>query len=336
MGETIRIKQQFSEEVVVQGGEVNLGLRIGTTEDYVRRAAKYVCGAGTDTLTYEYQVVEGDLDSDGLVVPDSNYGGTGSILTLEYNGSVNSNYIGAEGDAGHKVYGGPYFNDIPLSSTPTNGDIYRFGEEIEIDVLFDRAVQVEETAAVRVKIGADDDARIDADYNSGSGTDTLLLGYEVLSGDVDPDGISLEPGYVHDDGRTHGLSLYGAVSGDFNGQLMDRYYDGREEHLGRKVDGRPYVTVMALTSTPPNGERYRIGDEIRTTAAFDQDLLLVPPLNVPLTLGDGYNAETWGPAIPATLGTTCWSSFTGLAIIACVGSREWLFCSARRPRIGKK
>ena len=59
------------------------------------------------------------------------------------------------------------------------------------------------------------------------------------------------------------------------------------------MDGRPYVTGIAVTSTPPNGTHYRIGDEKEITATFDHDLSAGPPLAIPLTIGDGFSAGTW-------------------------------------------
>ena len=292
-GETIRIKQQFTEKVVVSGGEVNLGIRIGSSEDYFTRAATYVSGTGTDTLTFEYRFTDEDSDADGIEVPGSDYGGDGYLLTLEGNRSVNSNYLGTEGGPGQQVFKGPFLREMSFSSTPPNGDTYKFGETIEVQALFDRPVQVDGDAAVRVKIGNDGDSWADAAYESGSGTDTLLFSYEIRTSDIDFDGLGLEEGYIDAGGATHGVAANLAVTDTVDGLAMDQYYGGLEDQPAHKVDGRPYVTGIAVTSTPPNGERYRIGDDIEFTATFDQDLSIVPPLNIPITIGDGYNAETW-------------------------------------------
>ena len=45
-GETIVVKQQFTENVVVQGADVNVGLQLGNRNNYVRRGAAYKSGSG--------------------------------------------------------------------------------------------------------------------------------------------------------------------------------------------------------------------------------------------------------------------------------------------------
>ena len=51
-GETIRIKQQFTEEVNVRWANVTIKLYVGDGNNGVRRNAKYVAGTGTDTLVF--------------------------------------------------------------------------------------------------------------------------------------------------------------------------------------------------------------------------------------------------------------------------------------------
>ena len=242
LGETIQIKQQFTEDVRVQGEDINIGLRFGTTDEYVERTATYESGSNTDTLTFEYQVAAGDLDQDGLVVADSNYTGNGAIVTVANGGSVNGTYLGASVGITHKVNGGPYVKEFSISSTPADGAIYRLGEEVDVEAIFDRSVQVDGTPSVRLQIGAGDDAWVEAAYSSGSDSDTLLFQYTVQANDVDPDGITLEPGYVDSEGDTHGVAADGTITSTEDSYAMDSFHSGLDDQSEHLVDGRPYIT----------------------------------------------------------------------------------------------
>ncbi len=284
-GETIRVKQQFTEKVVVSGGEVNLGLRIGTADDYVRKSAVYVDGSGTDTLTFEYQVTDEDSDSDGIEVPRSDYGGEGALLTLNGNKEVNSAYLGVDGGEGQQVYKGPYVKEMSVTSTPNNGDTYRFGEAIEIKAKFDRAVQVDSSPSISIQIGATTDSWVAATYQGGSGTDTLTFRYVVPAGAFDYEGISVETGYVDDDDATHGIAASAVITDTVESLALDPYYDGIDDHPAHKVDGRPYITGISVATTPYDDAHYRYRDRVNFSLEFDQDVAVSGLPSIPVWIG---------------------------------------------------
>ena len=290
-GETIRVKQQFTEEVTVQDGDVNLGLQIGDSENYARKAASYVSGEGTDTLTFEYEVSSGDLDSDGFAVADSDYGGPGTIASVADGTVANSIYHGTTAGITHQVNGGPYVSEIKISSTPSDGKIYRLGETIEVEARFDRTIQVDGTSAVRLQIGAGDDAWVGADYADGSDSDTLLFQYEVQANDVDPDGIRVERGYVDADGQIHGIGAHGATTSSTGSHLMDPSYDGLEDQSAHLVDGRPYITDVSVTSTPANGVAYRYRERVHVSLTFDRVVSVSGLPNIAVRVGESGNGR---------------------------------------------
>ena len=117
--ETIRIKQQFDEPVQVTG-DVDLGIHMGQGDDYVRKSAVYKDGTGTDTLTFEYIVASGDYDPDGIVIPESDHGGTGSITAVDDGEAINTLYHGKDQDSNHKVYSEAYIKNVSVISSPGN------------------------------------------------------------------------------------------------------------------------------------------------------------------------------------------------------------------------
>ena len=270
IGETIQIKQKFTEAVRVQRGDISLRLRLGTADDYVERTAAYAGGSDSDTLTFEYQVAAGDMDRDGLVVADSSYGGPGTLVTKADGSAVNTNYLGTSPGITHKVNGGPYVKEIKISSTPAEGETYRMGETIEVSALFDRSVTVNGTSQVRLQIGEGDGSWVDADYSSGSDSDTLLFQYTVQANEVDSDGVAVEPGYVDSEGETHGMAADGAISDTADSYDMDPFHGGLDDQSAHRVDGRPYITDVSISSTPANGVAYRYRETVNVSLTFDQ------------------------------------------------------------------
>ena len=293
LGDKIRIKQKFTENVTKQSGSLTLGLNIGTADDYVRREATYKQGTGTNTLTFEYEVVESDFDPDGIVIPGSDYGGDGSLVTTEGSNTVNAIYQGSVEGTGQTVYGGPYVEVLSVSSTPAVGETYRFGEAIEIKAKFNRSVTVDGSPTLRMLIGEGDDHWVDAAYSSGSGTDSLFFRHVVVAKDSDSSGVSVERGYIDGDGDIHGIASGGYVTRQSEDYVIYPFYNSLQDQSGHKVDGKPYVTGIEVTSTPASGQSYGIGEEIKFTVTFDQNLSLDPPLGIPLNIGDGFDTNTY-------------------------------------------
>ena len=115
--ETIEVQVTFDREVVVSGVPV-VGLNVGG--DW--RGASYTSGSGTKVLTFHYQVVEDDTDTDGISIrpssSDGEYGfvGAGSSITdEEFGTTANRAYSAQSNLSGHKVAGRPS-GDAKLST----------------------------------------------------------------------------------------------------------------------------------------------------------------------------------------------------------------------------
>ncbi len=145
---------------------------------------------------------------------------------------------------------------------------------------FSPTVEVEDdgTPEIGLRIGDGDDQVFGAPYVRGSGSDTLVFEHEVQAQDIDTDGISLDSGQVNRGGEVVGLGAGGAIT-DEDDYNIHPLYQGFSDNPMYKVDGRPHVISIAVTSTPLNGAHYRIGDEIEITTTFDQNLSLDPPLS---------------------------------------------------------
>ena len=95
----------------------------------------------------------------------------------------------ATADIAVRVAAGP--KAVEAAFAPDGGTGYAAGETIEVDLRFDRAVNVDTTGgtpSVTLTVGA---APRTAGYLRGSGTGALTFGYTVQAADVDADGVDL-------------------------------------------------------------------------------------------------------------------------------------------------
>lgn len=285
-GDTIRVNQKFTEPVAVQGGQVNVGLLFGNGSEVEHRSAHYVSGTGTDTLTFEYTVSGDDLDADGIEVQPSDYDGTGSIVTLESRSPVNAKYRGVPVDDSHKVNGKTRVEDISVISSPDDGDTYRKDEELEVQMRFDRPVEVDGWVYIVLRIGEGEGSWAAARYDRGSGTDTLVFKQSVRAHDLDTDGFRVVNGYIGPEGQRYGFGGGGSITDQADGFTVSPYYTGMIDPSGHRVDGRPYVTGVAVTSDPPNGTHYRTKERMMISLTFDRAVSVQPKPAIKVQLGD--------------------------------------------------
>ena len=83
----------------------------------------------------------------------------------------------------------PTVSTVEISSDPGSDRIYAPEDEIQATVTFSEPVDVERTPRLMLKVG---DRDRQAGYLEGTGTTELVFGYEVVDGDEDTDGVSIE------------------------------------------------------------------------------------------------------------------------------------------------
>ena len=146
-----------------------------------------------------------------------------------------------------------------ISSTPADGRTYRAGEWIEIAAKFNGRAAVEGDnflAFLFHSSGGFQSRKVD--YRRGSGTDTLVFGYQVDVRDRNVD-YEVQPNYIQGDGRLYGVWTNGAHHRENTANRI--MPDGYGEELS--VDGRRYVRSVSVTSQPRVGDTYGAGREGR-------------------------------------------------------------------------
>ena len=193
-GETIRVTVTFREAVAVTGTP---RLKIKMDPDRGEKWADYESGSGTATLTFAYWVAEPDTSPRGIAVLEH---------SLEFNGgtirSANTQtnahlwHWGLGHDPSHKVdwrvppqpAGSSSVTGLAISSEPEAGNTYTLGETIRVKLAFSEVVNVTGTPRLEIKM---DQGEKWANYESGSGTTSLVFAYRVAEPDTSWKGIAV-------------------------------------------------------------------------------------------------------------------------------------------------
>ena len=258
-----------------------LDLSIGTRN----RRALYVTGGGTARFRFNYTVLAQDDDDDGISIPanavHTEEGDEGCVEDAAGNVLPNpTRIVPVQQQPNHRVDGGfvtPTATEVRIPSGPPagQGDNYRLGDAIEIEVEFNVPVHAGEDAdgnapQLVVTVGGRD-AR--AELVAGSGTNTLTFRYVVQAGDLDSDGISIAPN-----------ALNGGTIQDAEGNIVVRRTVGLTSSRGHKVDAvRPAALPdgIEIASRGPYGlsEAIRVevtlNESVWITEADDNQLELV-------------------------------------------------------------
>ena len=130
---------------------------------------------------------------------------------------------------------------IEISSDPGTDKTYAAEDEILVMVTFSRAVEVEGVPGLGLRVGTEVKQAV---FRSGSGTPELVFAYQVVEGDEDSDGVSIEAGSL--------LLGEGAI-GDPSGNAVLPHHEGLEADPRHRVDGvRP---VLVSEESEIDGDR---------------------------------------------------------------------------------
>jgi len=198
-GATISVTVTFSKVVNVTGVPT-LTLATGA----INRAASYLSGSGTNTLTFNYTVQAGDTSSHLDYVATGSLALNGGTIrdTVNNDATLTLPTPGAAGSLGaNKNIVIDTTSPTVTNVTSTNADgTYNSGDTITVTITFSEATNVTGIPTLTLATGATNRA---ANYSSGSGTNTLSFTYIVQAGDN-----SSNLDYV----ATNSLALNGAPS----------------------------------------------------------------------------------------------------------------------------
>ena len=207
--------------------------------------------------------------------------------------------------------GAPAITGVAVTSTPATSGTYGWGETIEISVTFTEAVDATSATDFELNVGGSGNDR-SARRLRGSGSETLVFGYTVVSGDEDDDGI-----WIGDQDRTLvGDRRIGPQTGTITSTATSTEADLTHAALGtqsgHKVDGSlnepsaPTITEVAVTSTPrltssggSEPDTYGAGERIDVTVTFSEAVTATSDTDFVLNVSDDKRA----PWVAQGLGT---------------------------------
>ncbi len=185
-GETITVQVSFDEPVIVTG-EPRLPIMVG---DRLRSVVRYTSGGGSDTLTFSYTVVKGDMDDDGISIAANALRLVSGATIRDVNGLAAGIAHGALADQpGHKVDAvAPGIESLAITSSPASGDAYLIDETIEVTVTFSESITTSGSPMLALMVGT---GSRDAACAQGGARTELMCSYTVAANDFDADGVSV-------------------------------------------------------------------------------------------------------------------------------------------------
>ena len=176
-----------------------------------------------------------------------------------------------------------------FNSTPADGHTYRAGEWIEVAAKFNGRAAVEGNIFVAFLFHSSKGFQSrQVDYRRGSGTNTLVFGYQVDVRDRNVD-YEVEPTYIQGNGRLYGVWTDGAHHREDTANRI--VPDGYSEQLS--VDGRRYVRSVSVTSRPRVGDTYGRGEKVEVQVTFDREVVVSGVPVVGLSVGSDYGAARY-------------------------------------------
>ncbi len=201
-GDVVNVTVTMGETTLVDttGGTPRVALNIGGSTVY----ADYVSGSGTASLVFQYTVLAGQTDANGISL-DAN--------ALQANGGTLRDAAGNAAALGHGAVAdnvsylvdttAPIVNSVGITSASgVQNNILNAGDVVSVTVAMNDATVVNTaggTPRLALNIGG---STVYANYVSGSGTAALVFQYTVLPGQTDANGISIAAGALAANGGT--------------------------------------------------------------------------------------------------------------------------------------
>ena len=252
-GETIWVEVVFSAAVAVSG-RPQVALDVGGSAGQ----ATYHSGGGGTFLYFHYVVQSADRDTDGISIPADALDLAGGVVTAEGSSTTDAElaHAAVPADAGRKVDGRagvgapPAITDVRFPRGPADGVTYGLGEQITVDVEFDKQVAVRGRPQVELDVGGSPRQAALFRVNS----PIVQFQYTVQSGDLDGDGISIPADALDLAGGAILLDLGGLST------PADLTHDAVPADPRHRVDGTleapPRITRVSFWSSPGNGDTY--------------------------------------------------------------------------------
>jgi DNA/RNA endonuclease G (NUC1) len=268
-GQNLDFTVNFSEivNVTTGGGTPRIPITLNTGGTVY---ASYVSGGGSSAL-FRYTVVTGNEDPDGIAVGAAFEANGGTIKDAAGNDALTTlNGVGST--TGVKV--DAIAPTVSSSTVPANGT-YVAGQNLDFTVTYSEPVI--KTGSPFVGVTLNTGGAVQAAYVSGTGTATLTFRYVVASGNLDTDGISVDPS----------ITLNG-------GTLKDTAGNNAATSVSFASTSAVFVDAVAPTvssSTVPGNGTHIAGQTLDYSVTFSEPVFVIGTPSVPVTLNTGGTVQ---------------------------------------------
>ena len=269
-GELIAVEIEFSENVNVNNN-ATFRIQIGPN----RRGLVPVSHRG-DIVIFAALVQSSDVDTNGVWIGDNtstlDHNPANYFQAAEGGGNVTLTHGSLGTQTNHKVDGSstrPKVNRVRITSSPQHADYYVRGEEVKVEVRFDRSVVVSGNPQARLRVEAlGSTATRKANYMSGSGTSTLVFGYNVSLLDNDSNGIAIPANALAKNGDVSlGPEGGGSITGTSHTLRASLASGARGNSASHKVDAR-YAATPEIMANAQWGWQPLTGESESVTMDF--------------------------------------------------------------------
>ncbi|MBC75291.1 MAG: hypothetical protein CME64_04680 [Halobacteriovoraceae bacterium] len=275
-GDTIEVSYTFTEVVNVTGTP-RVGIDIGGNVRY----ADFLSGSGSDTLVFSHSLVSGNEDDDGVDVADIIDLNGGTIQDAE---GKNANIIfylaKTPGAIVHAPL--PTVTSIVIPSAPADG-YFNLGEEIFFTLNFNDEVDTTGLPQLVMELTTLSPTLTYVDYNSGSGSSSLVMRYVVQTGDEDHDGLTLNSM----------LNLNGGTIQNANGTNANLDISTAIAAIDTSTLLVDALTPTVESITPPANATYAIGDALNFAFNFNETINVTGTPRVALDIGGATRYATY-------------------------------------------
>ena len=258
-GDVVSVTVTMDEATVVDttGGTPRVALNVGGSTVY----ADYVSGSGTASLLFQYTILAGQTDANGISLDADALQANGGTLRDAAGNAANLAHGVVADNAGYLVdTTAPAVSSVGITgASGVQSNTLNAGDVVSVTVTMNEATVVDTsggTPRVALNIGG---STVYANYVSGSGTASLLFQYTILAGQTDANGISIV---------ANGLEAHGGTLSDAAGNDANLSHSLVADNASNLVDTTAPV-VSGVSSTTAAGT-YGVGSVISIQVSFSE------------------------------------------------------------------
>ncbi|MCR9025390.1 cadherin domain-containing protein [Aeromonas caviae] len=258
-GDVVSVTVTMDEATVVDttGGTPRVALNVGGSTVY----ADYVSGSGTASLLFQYTILAGQTDANGISLDADALQANGGTLRDAAGNAANLAHGVVADNAGYLVdTTAPAVSSVGITgASGVQSNTLNAGDVVSVTVTMDEATVVDTTGGtprVALNIGG---STVYANYVSGSGTASLLFQYTILAGQTDANGISIV---------ANGLEAHGGTLSDAAGNDANLSHSLVADNASYLVD----TTAPTLVSSTPADNASAVMSGANIVLTFNENL----------------------------------------------------------------